>query len=154
MRLRVFCAFNYHAIVNSHCTFRSASNTAGSLALRVLISTLVYYYSPGDFTSWVACSYGYCISVLGVARRDHCVHRLGCNLLALPVHQYLQTNPASILDLMCAAGGKKERVLLSTNFIHQGVKKIVFAYVYSDMCECVCLWGGKQMSVLVSCKHS
>lgn len=64
-----FARFKYHPIVSGRRTFRSASNTAGGLALRVLISTLVYYYSPGSITSSVACSYGYCISVLGVARK-------------------------------------------------------------------------------------
>lgn len=64
-----FARFNYHPIDSSRRTFRSASNTAGSLALRVLISTLVFYHSPGSIPSSVACSYGYCISVLGVARK-------------------------------------------------------------------------------------
>lgn len=81
---------------------------------------------------------------------------LGCNLLALPMHGYLQTNPASILDFMCAAvlgGAYSSPPTLFTN----GDNRVMFAYVYTDMCECERECVGRereQMSVLVSCKHS
>lgn len=82
---------------------------------------------------------------------------LGCNLLALPMHRYLQTNPASILDFMCAAvvGGvrvKPMRTPLHPLYSPTGTTESCL-HMFILICVSVrgSVWGERESKCQCSC---
>lgn len=82
---------------------------------------------------------------------------LGCNLLALPMHGYLQTNPASILDFMCAAvvGGvrvKPMRTPLHPLYSPTGTTESCL-HMFILICVSVrgSVWGERESKCQCSC---